>query len=75
MFKENLKLSERNYIRPVVQVGMDGVGNNKQLFIVPLQAFKSVPAEITRVSFFAVYNKYRAAYFVAISKYRHIDKG
>ena len=50
---------EGDHIQPIVQVGVDGSGNDEQFLVVASQLFKGVPAEVAGMCLFAVDQQYR----------------
>ena len=71
---ELLDLVEWNLLSVVIQVCMDSSGHNQQLFVVTFQLFESIFAEIAGMRFFAMHHEDSAAYLVAVSQNRHVDK-
>ena len=59
----------------IVQVGMGCAGDDHQLFVVALQFFESVFAEITGVRLLTVDDQYGVADFTGVAQLRHIHKG
>lgn len=70
-----LHLVKWNHLHPVVQIGVYGVRNDQQFFVIACQFLKSNPAKITGVRLFSVNHQYSAADFLIITENRLIQKG
>lgn len=65
--KEVTDLVKGNDIDLIIEIGMDCIGDDHQLFVFAFQFLKGIFAEITGMCFFTVDHQHRAVDFFAVT--------
>lgn len=72
--EEAFNLVKGNDVHLIIQVGMGCAGDDHQLFVVALQFFESVFAEVTGVRLLTVDNQYGVADLAGVTQLGHIHE-
>ena len=73
--EEAFDLVKGNDVHLVIQVGVGCAGDDHQFFVVSLQFFESVFAEVTGVRLLTVDDQYGVADLSGVTQLGHVHKG